>query len=77
MDKPGHSHQPNHLQLQPIFANKQALSDVSKALLDMRDALTTLSLALKDWQFEHDVNQRKNVRGVAQDLLARLAAPTQ
>ena len=77
MDKPSHSRQPNHPQVQPTIANKQALSDVSKALFDMRDALTTLSLALKDWQFEHDVSRRENVRGMAQDLLARLAAPTQ
>lgn len=51
----------------------EALQDVSKALLGMRDALTKLSLALKDWQYEHDLTKREEVQGITQALLTSLA----
>ncbi len=65
MNKPGTNHQTaNHV---------TGLREVSVALFAMRDALTQLSLALKDWQFEHDHAQRENVRGITQNLLTSLA----
>ena len=33
--------------------------DLSVALLAFRDALMQLSLALKDWQFDHDLQRRQ------------------
>ena len=71
MDKPGTNHQPVH----QAVNDAAALQDVSKALFAMRDALTKLSLALKDWQFEHDLAKREDVQGITQGLFASLAAP--
>lgn len=69
MDKPGTNRQPVHQ-----AANDAAtLEDVSRALLAMRDALTQLSLALKDWQFEHDLTKRENVQSITQGLFTSLA----
>ncbi len=71
MDKPGTNHQPAH----QAVNDAATLQDVSNALFAMRDALTKLSLALKDWQFEHDLAKRDNVQGITQGLFASLAAP--
>lgn len=54
----------------------QALRNVSNALFAMRDALTALSLALKDWQFECDLGKREAVQNITQALLASLVAPS-
>jgi hypothetical protein len=67
MDKPGVNQQ--------SLRDAEALCNVSSALLAMRDALTTLSLALKDWQFEHDLTKRESAQGITQALLASLLAP--
>lgn len=79
MDKPGNHQQPAqqlvHSTALPPVDDAQALRDVSKALFAMRDALTKLSLALKDWQFEHDLTKRGNVQGISQSLFASLASP--
>jgi hypothetical protein len=48
------------------------LGEVSTALFDLRDALTELSLALKDWQFETDLARRKNIEETVQQLLHRI-----
>lgn len=56
-------------------APAQVLLEVSSALLAARDALTRLSLALKDWQFEHDLSRREDVRALTKNLLAKLAPP--
>lgn len=50
------------------------LLQLSAALFDMRDALNGLSLALKDWQFETDLEQRKASENMVHQLLARLAS---
>lgn len=79
MDKPGNHHQPAHQPLLPrtrfTVDDAEALRDVSKSLLAMRDALTKLSLALKDWQFEHDLSKRESVQNITQGLFASLASP--
>lgn len=54
----------------------QAMADVNQALLAMRDALTQLSLALKDWQFDHDLSRRANAHDITRGLLANLVHPT-
>jgi len=81
MEKSGNQGQAAHQAVDPLALpaadEAQALRDISEALFAMRDALTHLSLALKDWQFEHDVARRGNAQGMAQGLLARLTAPPQ
>lgn len=85
MDKPGQQRPPAqqspsahpavHPSALPPVDDAQALRDMSQALFAMRDALTKLSLALKDWQFEHDLTKRDNVRGITQSLFASLTSP--
>jgi hypothetical protein len=69
------THPAVHSSALPAVEDAQALRDVSKALFAMRDALTKLSLALKDWQFEHDLTKRDHVQGITQSLFASLASP--
>ena len=52
---------------------KKAWSELSTALLDMRDALAELSMALKDWQFDNDLKQRKTTQDMVSELLAQIA----
>lgn len=78
MDKPDNKRQPAHPPAisfaMPLSEEAGALRDISRALFAMRDALTKLSLALKDWQFDHDIIQRERVSVITQHLMADLAA---
>ena len=77
MEKSGNQGQAVDPLAPPPVNEAQALRDISKALFVMRDALSRLSLALKDWQFENDLNRRDNAQCITRNLLARLTAPTQ
>lgn len=50
------------------------VGEVSSALFDLRDALMELSLALRDWQFETDLQQRRKNETVVQELLQKISA---
>lgn len=50
------------------------IGEVSVALFELRDALMELSLALRDWQFETDLEKRKNAEATVQQLLQQIAA---
>lgn len=50
----------------------KALKEISNALFELRDALTRLSMALKDWQFATDVVQRQKNEAIVQALLQKL-----
>ena len=49
-----------------------ALGEVSSALFELRDALVELSLTLKDWQFENDLEQRQNTGARVQKMLEQI-----
>lgn len=49
-----------------------AIGEVGSALFELRDALVQLSLSLKDWQFETDLEQRKNTEAKVQQLLQKM-----
>lgn len=49
-----------------------ALGEVSAALFELRDALVELSLTLKDWQFENDLEQRQNTGARVQKMLEQI-----
>lgn len=49
-----------------------AIGEVGSALFELRDALVELSLSLKDWQFETDLEQRKNTGNKVQQLLQKM-----
>lgn len=51
------------------------LWDISASLFELRNALVEMSLFLKDWQFEADLEQRKIADNTARQLLAKLAPP--
>ena len=57
--------------------NKDMLigQDLSAALFAFRDALTTLSLSLKDWQFEHDLQKRLATEQAARELFEKIGRP--
>ncbi|WP_296447687.1 hypothetical protein [Rhodoferax sp. UBA5149] len=50
----------------------QALGEISATLFELRDALVELSLSLKDWQFENDVEQQKSTGTTLQQLLQKI-----
>ena len=50
------------------------IGDVSEALYELRDALVELSLALRDWQFEADLEQRKAAENTVRQLLQKVTA---
>lgn len=52
---------------------RQCLLATSTALLELRDALVTLSLALKDLQFETDLELRAEAEKKAELLLKKIA----
>ena len=52
----------------------KALKEISAALLDLRDSLTQLSMAMKDWQFSADVVQRQKSEATVQQLLKKIGA---
>lgn len=46
-----------------------AILAASVALIDLRDALNELSLALRDWQFDSDMEQRRAAEAMTRQLL--------
>jgi hypothetical protein len=49
-------------------------AQLAQELASLRDALVALSLSLRDWQFEQDVEARKAVQQQLDQTLARLRA---
>ncbi len=47
---------------------EQSITELNDALLELRDGLNVLSLALKDWQFNYDIEKR----GAADEELTQL-----
>ena len=56
----------------PPFACRcrKCMKETSEALFAMRDALQSLSLSLKDLQFEYDLERRAQAAQVANTLLS-------
>lgn len=52
----------------------KTIGEVSAALFELRDAFVELSLALKDWQFEHDRERRDQTNDMARHLLEEVMA---
>lgn len=50
----------------------RALGEVSASLFELRDALVELSLSLRDWQFDHDLEQRKTSETAVHELLDQI-----
>ena len=50
----------------------KVLAEISDALFTLRDALMQLSVALKDWQFATDVEQRQKSDVIVRQLLQKL-----
>jgi hypothetical protein len=50
----------------------RALGEINAALFELRDALTELSISLKDWQFATDVVRRRENETAVQQLLQKL-----
>lgn len=48
---------------------QNALMKISAALFDLRDALTDLSLTLRDYQFKTDLDRRQKAEEMVQQLL--------
>jgi hypothetical protein len=48
-------------------------AQLSEELICLRDALVSLSINLKDWQFEMDKNGQRNARAIATETLARFS----
>lgn len=51
-----------------------ALWEISASLCQLRDALSQMSLLLSDWQFEVDLEQRKNAEQAVQRLMSEIAS---
>lgn len=52
----------------------KTIGEVSAALFELRDAFVELSLALKDWQFEHDRVRRDQTNDLVKHLLEEVMA---
>ena len=50
------------------------IAEVGAALFELRDALVELSLALRDWQFETDLEQRKITENAVRRLLQQITS---
>ena len=50
----------------------RALGVISAAVFELRDALTELSISLKDWQFAHDVVRRRENEATVNQLMHRI-----
>lgn len=46
--------------------------ELSAALFAFRDALMALSLSLKDWQFEHDLQRRQACEQATRELFEKV-----
>ena len=53
---------------------EQSMEDLSRGLLELRDALNILSLALKDWQFNFDNEKRDTANKEMSQLLQRVTS---
>ena len=51
-----------------------AMAEVSAALFELRDAFVELSLALRDWQFETDLEQREMAESTVHQLLQQISS---
>jgi hypothetical protein len=51
-----------------------AMGEISAVLFELRDTLVELSQALRDLQFETDVEQRKSIEQSVQQLLQKIAS---
>jgi hypothetical protein len=52
-----------------------AQGDLSAALINLRDAFMTLSLALKDWQFEANQARRAEAEDATRRLVQKVKLP--
>lgn len=50
----------------------KTIGEVSAALFELRDAFVELSLALRDWQFEHDRERKKQSEETLRHLLEQV-----
>ena len=50
------------------------LEEVSALLFDLHDAFMELSLSLKDWQFETDLEKRTTAEKTVQQLLQKITS---
>ena len=50
-------------------------AQLSKELIQLRDALVSLSISLKDWQFETDLNGRRLSQQLAAQALEKFKLP--
>jgi hypothetical protein len=50
----------------------KTMAEVATALFELRDALAELSLSLKDWQFEHDLERRKKTENTVRQVLRKI-----
>lgn len=53
---------------------EKAMREVSAALFELRDAFVALSLSLQDWQFETDLDKRKETEETVRQLLQQITA---
>jgi len=60
---------------EPINTNAMAFNELVCSLFALRDSFLTLSLALKDWQFETDSVQRLKAEALVQQLLDKMSLP--
>lgn len=56
-------------------ASGAAQGELSAALAMLRDAFVTLSLALKDWQFNENQMQRADAENAAAQLIQKVKLP--
>lgn len=53
---------------------EQSITELNDALLELRDGLNVLSLALKDWQFNYDIEKRGAANEELTQLLQRVTS---
>jgi len=59
----------------PSSANvESAFQEIGSALFELRDALVELSMSMRDWQFETDMEQRRATELSVQQLLKKVAS---
>jgi hypothetical protein len=59
----------------PPSANvENALQEIGAALFELRDALVELSMSMRDWQFETDMERRRAAERSVQQLLKKVTS---
>jgi hypothetical protein len=59
----------------PPSANvESALQEIGAALFELRDALVELSMSMRDWQFETDMERRRAAETSVQQLLKKVTS---